>query len=228
MRLIRPHYLIKRENDFKEATKEIELAARNCYKSEDRIAEGTDLLMAKKLITLGHEAMLEFGPSITVEFVCDRGVSHELVRHRLCSFAQESTRYCNYAKEEHVEFIIPPWVYITPCDYPITWKNKFGTCENEPIFKNAPDSRWFWSMALAERDYFRISEEGWVPQQARAVLPNSLKTDIYIKANIREWRHIFVQRTSVKAHPQMRELMIPLLYDFQILAPALFNDIIPQ
>lgn len=113
MKLVRPTYTILNEEDLFITSKAIERAARTCYKSEDKISENSDSEIIGKLISLGHEAMLEFGPSISVLFVCDRGVSHELVRHRLCSFAQESTRYCNYSKDKfdnQITFIIPSWI----------------------------------------------------------------------------------------------------------------------
>lgn len=223
MKLIKPYYEIINENDLIRAGKEIEQAARTCYKSEDKITNDSYKELVHKLIVLGHEAMLEFGPSITVKFVCDRGVSHELVRHRLCDFAQESTRYCNYSKDKfdnQVTFIIPEW-------------NK-DTSEGEYHYKSLQPSEdkrngiWLRAMKYSEDTYNLLISEGWSPQQARAVLPNSLKTEINMKANIREWRHIFRQRCSSKAHPQMRELMIPLLKHFQKNAPELFNDILEE
>jgi len=210
MKIIRSHYEILNERELLTASKSIEVAARTCYKSEDKISEDSDVSLMNKLISCGHEAMLEFGPSISVVFVCDRGISHELVRHRLCSFAQESTRYCNYSKDKfdnQITFILPMWLY-----------DKYGTPEY---------GVWAEAMEISEMKYNSlINDYGWQPQQARAVLPNSLKTEIVVKANIREWRHIFRLRTSPKAHPQMRELMIPLLKHFQEFCPLLFNDIV--
>jgi len=216
MKLIKPFYEILNENDLIKATKEIEKAARTCYKSEDKISDDSDIILVTRLLQLGHEAMLEFGPSITVKFVCDRGISHELVRHRLCSFAQESTRFCNYSKDKfdnQITFIIPSWVDVERLNQP------YGDEEKRP------EGIWYTSLQVAEQSYDLLIKKGWQPQQARSVLPNSLKTEIVVKANIREWRHIFIQRTSKKAHPQMRELMIPLLQHFQSMSPTLFNDI---
>lgn len=185
----------------------IERIARVCYKSEDKIT--TDGSSAKKLIKMlidrEHEAMLEHG-SISVLFICDRGVSHEIVRHRMASFAQESTRYCNYSKD------------------------KFG---NELTFIEPSDSmmrsfnRTFWieSLAKAEMEYLHMLEHGETPQIARSVLPNSLKTEIVMTANYREWRHFFKLRCAPTAHPQMRELAIPLLREFHGRIPILFDDL---
>ena len=218
----------------------IELAARTCYKSEEKIGSHEECPKCKKnivpdckicggigytvssralvykLMQRGHEAMLEFGPSITVKFVCDRGVSHEFVRHRLCSFAQESTRYCNYGKNEHVTFIIPEWM-------PDVKEGIFTGTITVP--STIPSQMWLRSMDKAGQTYNALIKEGWQPQQARSVLPNSLKTELNIKANIREWRHIFKLRTANAAHPQIRELMRPLLDEFKLKIPILFDDI---
>ena len=220
MKLIKPYYEILNENDLIRATKEIELAARTCKKSEKYINETSNERFCKMMIEEGHDAMLEFGPSITVKFICDRGVSHELVRHRLCSFAQESTRYCNYSKDKfdnQLTFIIPEWIK--------TIEEGEYRSKSVQSHLNESENIWWNHMIVAESGYNLLIEKGWQPQQARSILPNSLKTEIVVKANIREWRHIFVQRTSKKAHPQMRELMIPLLQHFQKFCPLLFNDI---
>jgi thymidylate synthase (FAD) len=209
MKLIKPSYEILNKWDLDYVTKEIEKAARTCYKSEDKICEGSDLKLIRNLINNGHEAMLEFGPSITVRFTCDRGVSHELVRHRIASFAQESTRYCDYSGG-HITFIIPNW---------------FEGSDVQSINLEVGGPTWLGCMEDAEESYNFLIESGWKAQQARSVLPNSLKTEINIKANIREWRHIFKLRTDKPAHPQMRELMIPLLEDFNYFIPVLFGDI---
>lgn len=214
MKLIKPFFTVLNPNDLARATFEIEVAARTCYKSESKIKVGSDIDLVTKLIARGHEAMLEFGPSIQVRFICDRGVSHELVRHRLCSFAQESTRYCNYANKEHIEFIIPEWTDFEVGDPPMQ-------------LIGDTDPKWIWlnAMQKAEDSYLSLSAFGWKPQQARSVLPNSLKTEIVVKANIREWRHIFRLRGSYAAHPQMRELMIPLFKEFNKISPILFKEV---
>lgn len=237
MKLVKPSFEILDEEQLLSATIEIEVAARTCYKSEEKIEEGSDLSLIKLLKSRGHDAMLEFGPSMTVRFVCDRGVSHELVRHRLCSFAQESTRYCNYSKgkfNNQLTFIIPSWMenYL-PDDN--AWCSIDDTSEITMLDlikseasrnkKEGAEFLWLRAMQQAECNYQHLIEAGWQPQQARAVLPNSLKTEIVVKANLREWRHIFIQRTSSAAHPQMRELMIPLLKRVQELVPVLFDDL---
>lgn len=233
MKLIKPSYEILNEKDLFRVSKEIEQAARTCYKSEDKTEPGSDAILIKKLIDSGHEAMLEFGPSIVVRFICDRGVSHELVRHRLCDFAQESTRYCNYSKNKYdnqITFIIPSWLSNIPeGDYDERVINENGEFFSPTIPNILFDwhiNYWLHSIYNIERSYlYLVKELNWQPQQARSVLPNSLKTEIVIKANVREWRHIFIQRCSSKAHPQIRELMVPLLNHFINFCPLLFDDI---
>jgi len=240
MKIIKPSTEILTKINGEQILKDIEIAARTCYKSEDKIEYeelpytdgvhtiiiGNTLIKAKsarilikKLIEKGHEAMLEFGGNITVKFICDRGVSHELVRHRLCSFAQESTRYCNYGNDEHITFIIPCWLDI---------KEGLAKDINKESTIDTPLDihEWMRAMQFAESMYNElISINNWQAQQARSVLPNSVKTEINISTNIRDWRHIFQLRTSKAAHPQMRELMIPLLAEFKIRIPILFDDI---
>lgn len=191
--------------------KHLELAARNCYKSEDYIS--SDLESAKKLekflIKQGHEAMLEH-MSLTVRFICDRAFSHELVRHRLASFAQESQRYCNYSREDkfgvNVTFIRPSTLDIQSEAYKV----------------------WEEACKSAEASYFKLLDIGLQPQEARSVLPNSTKTDIIVTANYREWRHILKLRTSERAHPDMRYLMTALLNDLKRRIPVIFDDICSQ
>lgn len=214
MRVIPASYDIVNIPTREKALQDIERAARTCYKSEDYIKEGSANRLVKSLIDRGHEAMLEH-VSFTVRFICDRGVSHELVRHRVASFAQESTRYCNYSKDKfsnELTFI-----------YPRFWDHYIGLKE-EPnalnLYKN-----WHTAMENAEKAYFTLLEKGATPQEARSVLPNSIKTEVVMTANLREWRHFFKLRTSKAAHPQMRELTIPLLEDLKDILPDFFNDI---
>ena len=187
----------------------IEQVARTCYKSEGKIQEGSAAKMVASLIKSGHEAMLEHA-SVTVKFVVDRGISHELVRHRLASFAQESTRYCNYSKDDfgsEITFIIPDYLE----------------------YKSEGWNIWKESMKQAEDAYFKMLDFGLSPQQARAVLPNSLKTEVVMTANLREWRHFFKLRalgTTGKPHPQMLEVAVPLLEDMKNLIPVVFDDLV--
>lgn len=189
----------------------IEKAGRTCYKSEDKITPDSANKFIEMIIKRGHDSVLEHA-SASVRFICDRGVSHEIVRHRIASFSQESTRYCDY-NNGHVEFIIPEWTEIEAGVYDTDW-DYVGN-----------DAQWLSAMWDTEQRYKTLRANGWRPEQARSVLPNALKTEIVMTANIREWRHFFKLRTAPAAHPQMREVAIPLLEKFKQELPILFMDI---
>lgn len=186
----------------------IEECGRVCYKSEDRITDGSAEKFCRSLIERGHEAVLEHC-AFTVKFICDRGVSHEIVRHRIASYCQESTRYCNYSKEEFGKEI----TVIKPCYL------EDGT----EIF-----AMWYNACLEAEEAYFNLIYSGLTAQEARAVLPNSLKTEIVVTMNIREWRHFLRLRCAPAAHPQMREVATMLLHEARERIPVLFDDIHPE
>lgn len=213
MILIKPSHRILTNIDASNILENIERDGRICYKSETKITSDSSKEFVRKIINSGHHSVIEH-ESLSVLFICDRGVTHELVRHRLCAFSQESTRYCNY--KGGVTFIIPSWIVDI----------KEGACnfDNEYRSSQANES-WYESMIHAEIAYISLLEEGWSPQQARSVLPNSLKTEIVITANLREWRHILKLRTSKAAHPQMQELMLPLLKELKEKIPVVFDDI---
>ncbi|MFA5054230.1 MAG: FAD-dependent thymidylate synthase [Parcubacteria group bacterium] len=187
----------------------IEQAARTCYKSEDKIEPGSAERLVRYLLERGHEAMIELGGMAVVKFIVDRGVTHELVRHRLCSFAQESTRYCNYSKGKFGEEI----TVINP---------RFGEARRGHA---RVSDLWIRAMHDAEAKYLQLVRRGVPAEIARGVLPQSLKAEIVVGANLREWRHIFKLRTSGRAHPQMREVMVPLLAEFKQRVPVVFDDI---
>lgn len=185
--------------------KMIEIAGRTCYKTENKITDDSAKEFVKMLVARGHEAMLEHS-SLSVRFICDRGVSHELVRHRLASWAQESTRYCNYSDDKfdnELTFIKPIFFEKGSVSYNL-WKNVMQT---------------------AEEAYLDLLERGAAPQEARSVLPNSLKTEVVMTANYREWRHFFRLRTAETAHPQMREITVPLLRELTTKIPVVFDDV---
>jgi thymidylate synthase (FAD) len=208
MQVIKATVNILSEINSDDVLKSIELAARTCYKSEDLITEDSAKKLVKRLIESNHEAMLEFH-DVTVKFICDRGVSHEIVRHRVASYAQESTRYCNYSKD------------------------KFG---NELTFiSNVLDddagivgADYYNALEAIETAYFMALKKGFTPQQARAILPNSLKTEICMKANLREWRHFFKLRCSPAAHPDMRYLALELLKKMSDSIELIFDDLKAQ
>jgi len=186
----------------------IEKAGRTCYKSEDKIDLGSAKKFVEMIVKRGHETVIEH-VTASVKFITNRGVTHELVRHRLCSFSQESTRYVRYDGE--MEFIRPVW-----------WINN-SVCGDEILAQQ----RWELALEEAEEGYIKLLELGWRPEQAREVLPNSLKTEIVTTANLREWRHIFKLRTSKAAHPQIRDLMKSCLNGFKLAVPVIFDDIVP-
>ena len=191
----------------------IEKAARTCYRSEDRITNdgSSDQKIKEMLTTLGHTAMLEHSV-LSVEFTTDRAIANELVRHRLCSFAQESTRYCNYSKDKfsnELTFIRPEWA---------------DDCR-EGDYNQRCQATWYIVCKSAEDIYLRLLSEGLKPEDARCVLPLSLATKLVMTTNYAEWRHILELRTSKAAHPQMRALMIPLLKELQETIPVIFDDI---
>jgi len=193
--------------------KNIERAARTCYKSESLITDDGESAkkICKKLVNLGHTAMLEFGGNIHVKIICNRGLSHELVRHRLCSYAQESTRYCDYSKDKHGNEI----TVVLPLEFELPYTNKLDI--EYAIWKEA--------MINAEKSYFKLRSYKLSPQIARGVLPIDIKTEINISTNPTEWRHIFKLRTSEAAHPQIRSIMVSLLKDFKEKIPIIFDDI---
>lgn len=228
MKLVKSHYTILTpisEGALNEL-QFIERIGRVCYKSEDKITEDGE--SAKKfirnLIKNGHEAMIEHS-SLSVMFTVDRGVTHELVRHRIASFAQESTRYCNYSNDKfgnECNFIdLEPGLLIDSGIRSLSDTGKVDDINKISMMLE----EWRTAMADAERHYLRMLELGARPQIARSVLPNSTKSDITITANYREWRAFFKLRADAPAHPQMREVTIPLLHELQERIPVIFEDI---
>jgi len=206
MKLIKSYTEIETPLDGDYILKFLEEIGRVAYKSEDRITEHSAEKFVKMLIDKGHESILEHY-SITVRFVCDRATSHELVRHRISSYTQESSRYCNYSKDKFGNEI----TYIEPVFY-----NDL-TLDSRISFLNALES--------AEEMYFRMLKYGSTPEQARAVLPNALKTEVVATMNLRSWRHFFKLRASKFAHPDIRKLANELLEDFKANIPVIFDDI---
>lgn len=208
MKIVAPYFEIMDKLDGKQMLETIERCGRVCYKSEDRISEGSARKFIQNILKNGHESVIEH-EKVTVKVVCDRGVSHEIVRHRIASYSQESTRYCNYTGDKfgnELSFIKP-----------LFWE------DNSPQMKI-----WKASMQTVEDNYNKLIKMGASPQEARSILPNSLKTEVVITMNLREWRHFFKLRTSVKAHPQMRELTIMMLKEFKSQLPVIFDDIIVE
>lgn len=212
MRIIKPSVEFYEPVDGQAILKHIEKCGRVCYKSEDKIKDESAEKFVANIIKRGHEAVLEH-KSFTVKFTCDRGVSHEIVRHRLAAYCQESTRYCNYSKDSFGNEI----TVILPCFF----DTGMGTMSNSLVY-----DEWKRACERAEEGYFKLLEMKATPQEARAVLPNSLKTEVVMTANLREWRHFFKLRCSKAAHPQMREVACMLLEMCKKEIPVIFDDIV--
>lgn len=288
MRLIKPSFeIIEQQAGLEGMYKQIELAGRTCYKSEDKITEDSAKPFVDRMIKSGHGAMLEHGTvyldipnsagdynlvpffasnpysrvvirplddrvhnyittnfrvmienfaeeyipdilqylceptefhakRITVHFVCDRGVSHEFVRHRVMSFAQESTRYCNYSKDKfgnELTFIEPCW--LEDYNYKDNTYNQLFIDSLRFAEAHYLDLLKKWDDKIPDKRYktgFRNNP--WTPQQARAVLPNSLKTELVVTGFVSDWKHFFELRCASNAHPQAQELAIPLREEF--------------
>ena len=213
MKIIKAGYEILDEIDEKEVMKKIERIARVCYKSENAINDKSAEKIVKSLIKNKHDAMLEHY-SFSVKFIVDRGVSHEIVRHRMASYAQESTRYCNYGGTGVT--------FIEPC-----YLSAEESCDDNAR-RAAKYVDWVTSCRMAEEAYTNMLNRGATPQEARAVLPNSTKTEIVMTANLREWRHFFKLRAcgiTGKPHPQMLEVAVPLLNEMKTLLPVIFGDL---
>lgn len=209
MRVIKPFFVIEDVINSEDLLKKIEKAGRTCYKSEEKITVDSAKDFIRKILKLGHESVIEHY-NITVRVICDRGVTHEIVRHRMASYTQESTRYCNYSVGKFGGEI----TVIKPC---------FWISGSEIDQKKY--EIWEGAMKAAEKAYLELINFGAPPQEARSVLPNSLKTEIVMTMNLREWRHFFKLRTSNAAHPQMREIACPLLDEFKKQVPVIFDDI---
>jgi thymidylate synthase (FAD) len=181
----------------------IEKAGRTCYKSEDAITKESAIKFCRNIIKRGHLSVIEHA-SASIRLITNRGVTHELVRHRLASYSQESTRYCNYSKDKfgnELTFIRPVW-----------GPNRLALLSDRNL--EDYDGVFIPSLKRNEKDYFKLLECGWSPQQAREVLPNALKTEIVMTANLREWMHVFSLRCSNAAHPQIRALFLDVLKSF--------------
>ena len=205
MRIIEPYFEILDELDGKKMLQKIERIGRVCYKSEDLITEDSAEKCIRNILKRGHESVIEH-EKISVKMVCDRGVTHEIVRHRVASYSQESTRYCNYQKDKFGNEL----TFIKP----VFWK------EDSPEY-----ALWKESMQQIEDQYMKLIEMGASAQEARSILPNSLKTEIVVTMNLREWRHFFRLRTASAAHPQIREIAGMVLEEFRRQIPVVFDEL---
>jgi len=201
--MVSPYVEVWRQKKGKDILKDIEMAGRTCYKSEKKITNNSSEEFINNIMKRGHESVIEHG-NISVRIVCDRGVSHEIVRHRLFSYSQESTRYVNY--NNVIEFVKPCF-----------WNND-----------GIKQEVWESQMEHCASAYHTLIEEGATPQEARSVLPNSLKTEMVMTGNLRNWRHFLKLRCSPKAHPQMREVALMVLKQMHEYIPVIFDDLAEQ
>ena len=208
MRIIEAKAYFTRPVNTERVMADIEEYGRTCYKSEDYITDESADNFVRRILRKGHESVIEH-EKLTARIICDRGVSHELVRHRLASYSQESTRYCNYSKGKFGKEL----TFICPCFWP-----------DDSLQYHL----WRSAMSTAEGVYMYLLENGAKPEEARSVLPNSLKTEVVMTANLREWRHFFRLRCARAAHPQMREIANQLLAQAYAELPAIFEDIVKE
>lgn len=212
MNIIKPSVEIIDMDDYGNIIKKIEKIGRVCYKSESNISDGSAERFISNILKRGHESVIEH-ESITVRMVCDRGITHEIVRHRIASYSQESTRYCNYTNDKFGN-------QITVIDLASGFQYNLDDDKDLALYK-------VWTEALenAEKSYFKMLELGATPQEARSVLPNSLKTEIIVTMNLRSWRNFFRLRCDSHAHPQMREVAGIALEVFKERLPIFFSDL---
>lgn len=200
MKIVEQSYEVMTPIDRSEILQRIERAGRTCYQSEDKITPTSASAFVNKIAQSGHDSVLEH-VNLTIKFITNRGVTHELVRHRIASYSQSSTRYINYTKKE-MQFIKPHWL------------------DQQPIAAEL----WVGQINEIEDTYVNLIAMGLKPEDARGVLPNDLKTEIVMTANLREWKHVLKLRTSLRAHPQIRELLLPLKKELEEKLPEIFKD----
>lgn len=203
--IVKPYARIVGKPDGERMLKSIETAARISHRSEDSTIEGSWQRFIKSVVMDKGDWSIVEHVHISVDFYVDRGITHELVRHRLFSYTQESTRFVNYEKKMPPSFI-----------YPIP--------ENDVNYS----AMWLAAIEQIEDTYKNLLAKGWRPQEARSVLPNALASLIRMTGNLRAWRWFFQMRTTKESHPQMRQVTIPLLAEFQAVIPMLFDDITPN
>ena len=207
MKIINPSVMLEDEIDGQAILKKLERIGRTCYKSEGNITEDSAEKFVKNIMNRNHMSVIEH-ESISVRIICDRGVTHEIVRHRIASYSQESTRYCNYSNDKFGNEL----TFIKPC-----------------FFDEGSEGYEIWekSMQNIENEYMELIEVGAKPQEARSILPNSIKTELVMTMNLREWRHFFLLRCDKAAHPQMRQVANLILNLFKANIPIIFDDIEP-
>lgn len=230
MKIVRPYAKIMEPELLAGALTRVEYAARVSHRSEDETSANTEKFIRAVVLQHGDWSVTEH-VSASVEFLVDRGITHEIVRHRIASYTQESTRFVNYAKKMPPTFIYPK--VEVECKYCLAGDELHeGEISSDLIHSDLHtcryDQRWLRTITEIEETYRALLADGWRPQEARSVFPNALSSKIVVTFNLRTWRHFFLMRTSKEAHPQMRQVTIPLLAEFQRLVPVLYGDIEPE
>jgi thymidylate synthase (FAD) len=238
MKIVKPYAKILTNDYMEDCIKKIEYAARISHRSEDDMKEGSsERFLTAVVLNHGDWSVVEH-VSVSVEMLVDRGITHEIVRHRIASYTQESTRFVNYVKKMPPSFIYP--IPDIECFYCLEGDSEprlendnvcLHYCENTSEHNGTTclyDPFWVKSILESEKSYKELLAKGWRPQEARSVFPNALASKILVTMNLRSWRHFLLMRTTKEAHPQMRQITIPLLKEFQTLIPVLYNDIIPE
>lgn len=232
MKIVKPYAVVIDPEFVSTALLRIENAARVSHRSEDESGLNTEKFIRAVVLQHGDWSVVEH-VSVSVEMLVDRGITHEVVRHRIASYTQESTRFVNYAKKMPPSFIYPKPE--TGCEHCLSgsqpWKQSCGDWVhslNDTRYDCNYDGAWLDAIAMCESSYKSLLNGGWRPQEARSVFPNALASKIIVTMNLRSWRHFFLMRTTKEAHPQMRQVTIPLLADFQRLIPVLYEDIQPE
>ena len=234
MKIVKPYAKIMEPDLLAGALKRIEYSARISHGSEDAQTEDSAERFIRAVVLQHGDWSVVEHVSASVEFLVDRGITHEIVRHRIASYTQSSTRFINYAKKMPPTFIYPkPEVSCPYClsgsevvrgESPSEAKDwihpNYDKCVYHPC--------WLTAIQNAEDQYRNLLDLGWRPQEARSVFPNALSSKIMVTLNLRTWRHFFLMRTSKEAHPQMRQVTIPLLAEFKSLVPVLYEDIVPE
>ena len=242
MKIVQPYARILKPETLEHALTRIEAAARVSHGSEDAQTDTSAERFVRAVVLQHGDWSVVEHVSASVEFLVDRGITHELVRHRVAAYTQSSTRFINYAKKMPPAFIYPkPEVFCSNCDagnHPEPGEGRaYGYDHTKPWFHaftmgdevECPyEPVWLCAIESCEAEYRNLIDRGWRPQEARSVFPNALASKIIATLNLRSWRHVLLMRTSKEAHPQMRQVMIPLLAEFQRLVPVLYEDIVPE
>lgn len=212
MLVVKPEVEVISMNSYEDILIKLEKIGRVCYKSEDRITEDSAETFIRNILKRGHESVIEH-ENVTLRITCDRGVTHEIVRHRVASYSQESTRYCNYSNEKFGN-------QISVIDIATGFSYDLNTERDKEKYRI-----WNEAMEYAEKKYFEMLEAGATPQEARSILPNSLKTEIVMTMNLREWRHFIRLRLAGGAHPQMREVTAVIYELFKEKLPVFVENL---